>query len=110
MDTGCEAPAEITVETERAPKGILWAVLASVIAAARRAGLDDCIQRYHAPEHASQSKMSAAPAGYEAPAQFAEETRAAARTVPWAIVMSVIATALCGGLHIASLLFSVQVG
>lgn len=48
-------------------------------------------------------------AGYEAPAQFAEETRNAARTVPWAIVTSVIATALCGGLHLAALLFSVQV-
>ena len=48
-------------------------------------------------------------AGYEAPAQFAEETRDAARNVPWAIVTSVVATALCGGLHLAALLFSVQV-
>ncbi len=47
-------------------------------------------------------------AGYEAPAQFAEETRNAARNVPWAIVTSVVATALCGGLHLAALLFSVQ--
>ena len=48
-------------------------------------------------------------AGYEAPAQYSEETRNAAKNVPWAIVLSVVATALCGGLHIASLLFSVQV-
>ena len=48
-------------------------------------------------------------AGYEAPAQFAEETRDAARIVPWAMVTSVVATALCGGLHLAALLFSVQV-
>ncbi|CAL5225906.1 g8697 [Coccomyxa viridis] len=46
--------------------------------------------------------------GYEAPAQFAEETRNAARNVPWAIVLSVVATAFCGGLHLAALLFSVQ--
>ena len=49
-------------------------------------------------------------AGYEAPAQYSEETRNAAKNVPWAMVLSVVATALCGGLHIASLLFSVQVG
>ena len=48
-------------------------------------------------------------AGYEAPAQFAEETKDAARNVPWAIVLSVVATALCGGFHLAALLFSVQV-
>ena len=47
--------------------------------------------------------------GYEAPAQFAEETRNAARNVPWAIVLSVVATAFCGGLHLAALLFSIQV-
>ena len=48
-------------------------------------------------------------AGYEAPTQFAEETHNASRNIPWAIVLSVVATSLCGGLHIASLLFSVQV-
>ena len=53
--------------------------------------------------------MCEAYAGYEAPAQFAEETRDAARNVPWAMVTSVVVTALCGGLHLAAILFSVQV-
>jgi hypothetical protein len=74
------------------------------------AGFEDFARAYLAHEHMSRYEKCAAHAGYEAPAQFAEETRAAAKNVPWAIVTSVIATALCGGLHIASLLFSVQVG
>ena len=53
--------------------------------------------------------LSCSRAGYEAPTQFAEETRNASRNIPWAIFLSVVATSLCGGLHIASLLFSVQV-
>ena len=47
-------------------------------------------------------------AGYEASAQYAEETRRAAKVVPLAMVSSVIVTALGGCLYIAAILFSVQ--
>ena len=35
----------------------------------------------------------------KAPAQFAKEMQNAVMNVPWAIIDSVMATALCGGLH-----------
>lgn len=43
------------------------------------------------------------------PAQFAEETRRADRVCPWAIVWSVVCTAIFGLAYVLALLFSIQV-
>lgn len=46
--------------------------------------------------------------GYEAPAQFAEETKRADRVVPWGIVLSVVGTAVLGFSYLLTLLFCIQ--
>ncbi|KAK9902713.1 hypothetical protein WJX75_003543 [Coccomyxa subellipsoidea] len=46
--------------------------------------------------------------GYEAPAQFAEETKRSDATVPRAIVVSVIANAVLGFCYLMAVLFSIQ--
>ncbi|KAK9902676.1 hypothetical protein WJX75_002307 [Coccomyxa subellipsoidea] len=46
--------------------------------------------------------------GFELPAQFAEETRRADRVCPWAIVWSVVCTAIFGSAYVLALLFSIQ--
>ncbi|KAK9902829.1 hypothetical protein WJX75_007746 [Coccomyxa subellipsoidea] len=46
--------------------------------------------------------------GFELPAQFAEETRRADRVCPWAIVWSVVCTAIFGLAYVLALLFSIQ--
>ena len=43
------------------------------------------------------------------PAQFVEETKQADRVAPWAIVWSVLATAVLGSSFLFTLLFCVQV-
>ena len=47
--------------------------------------------------------------GFESPSQFAEETRKADRTVPQAIVWSIIACGVLGGGLVLVLLFCIQV-
>ena len=47
--------------------------------------------------------------GFESPSQFAEETRKADRTVPQAIVWSIIACGILGGGLVLVLLFCIQV-
>lgn len=47
--------------------------------------------------------------GFEAPAQFAEETRRADRTVPWGIMLSIAVTAVLGFGYLVVLLFCIQV-
>ena len=48
--------------------------------------------------------------GFESPSQFAEETRKADRTVPQAIVWSIISCGILGGGLVLVLLFCIQVG
>ena len=47
--------------------------------------------------------------GFESPSQFAEETRKADRTVPKAILWSIIACGILGGALVLVLLFCIQV-
>lgn len=47
--------------------------------------------------------------GFEAPAQFAEETKRADRAVPWGIMWSILVTALLGFAYLVVLLFCIQV-
>ena len=47
--------------------------------------------------------------GFESPSQFAEETRKADRTVPQAIVWSIVACGVLGGGLVLVLLFCIQV-
>ena len=51
----------------------------------------------------------ASAAGFEAPAQFAEETKAADRTVPKGIMWSIVVTAVLGFGYLVVLLFCIQV-
>ncbi|EIE25063.1 amino acid transporter [Coccomyxa subellipsoidea C-169] len=46
--------------------------------------------------------------GFEAPAQFAEETKKADRAVPWGIMWSILVTAVLGFAYLVVLLFCIQ--
>ena len=48
-------------------------------------------------------------AGYEAPAQFAEETKRADKVIGWGIVLSVLASSMMGLGFLVCLLFCIQV-
>jgi amino acid transporter len=48
-------------------------------------------------------------AGYEAPAQFAEETKRADKVIGWGIVLSVLASCIMGFGYLVCLLFCIQV-